>query len=118
MIGTADIDARRPVVWDMGKIASYGTPEALDLFVSVMMASASLPVGFPPVMIDVEVDGHRYQEMHVDGGTMSRVFAYPVALNVGAGAEAAGIDPERRLDECDPQLTARPRIGRRSSARP
>jgi predicted acylesterase/phospholipase RssA len=97
LIGTADIDARRPIIWDMGKIASYGTPEALELFVSVMMASASIPVGFPPVMIDVEVDGKRYQEMHVDGGTMSQVFAYPVSLNVGALAAGAGIDRQRTL---------------------
>jgi predicted acylesterase/phospholipase RssA len=97
LVGTADIDARRPIIWDMGKIASYGTPEALNLFVSVMMASASIPVGFPPVMIDVEVDGKRYQEMHVDGGTMSQVFAYPVSLNVGALASAAGIERARTL---------------------
>jgi predicted acylesterase/phospholipase RssA len=82
LIGTADIDSRRPIIWDMGKIASYGTPEALELFVSVMMASASIPVAFPPVMIDVEVDGRPYQEMHVDGGTMSQVFAYPPAVRL------------------------------------
>ena len=82
LIGTADIDARRPIIWDMGKIASYGTPQALELFVSVMMASAAIPVGFPPVMIDVEVDGKSYQEMHVDGGTMSQVFAYPPSVRL------------------------------------
>jgi hypothetical protein len=31
-----------------------------------MIASASIPVGFPLVMIDVEAGGNRYQEMHVD----------------------------------------------------
>jgi predicted acylesterase/phospholipase RssA len=82
LIATADIDARRPIIWNMGKIASYGTPEALELFVSVMMASAAIPVGFPPVMIDVEVDGQPYQEMHVDGGTMAQVFAYPPAIRL------------------------------------
>jgi predicted acylesterase/phospholipase RssA len=97
LVGTADIDARRPIIWDMGKIASYGTPEALDLFVSVMMASASIPVGFPPVMIDVEVDGKHYQEMHVDGGTMSQVFAYPASIRVNEGAAAAGVTRERTL---------------------
>ena len=97
LIGTADIDARRAIIWDMGKIASYGTPEALDLFVSVMMASASIPVGFPPVMIDVEVDGKHYQEMHVDGGTMSQVFAYPASIRVNEGASAAGVTRERTL---------------------
>jgi predicted acylesterase/phospholipase RssA len=82
LIGTADMDARRGILWNMGKIASYGTPEALELFVSVMMASAAIPVAFPPVMIDVEVDGQAYQEMHVDGGTMSQVFAYPPAIRL------------------------------------
>ena len=93
LIGTADIDARRPIIWDMGKIASYGTPEALELFVSILMASAAIPVGFPPVMIDVEVDGTRYQEMHVDGGTMSQVFAYPPAVRL----DRAEVDRERHL---------------------
>ncbi len=79
LVATADIDARRPIIWDMGKIASYGTPKALELFISVMIASASIPGGLPPVMIDVEVDGKHYQEMHVDGGTMAQVFAYPAA---------------------------------------
>ena len=45
LVATADIDARRPIIWDMGKIATYGTPQALDLFVSVMIASASIPAG-------------------------------------------------------------------------
>ena len=42
LVATADLDARRGLIWDMGKIASYGTPQALDLFVSVMIASASI----------------------------------------------------------------------------
>ena len=47
MIGTADIDTRRAILWDMGKIATYGGPKALDLFVSVMggMASPASPLG-------------------------------------------------------------------------
>jgi predicted acylesterase/phospholipase RssA len=39
-----------------------------------MLASASIPVAFPPVFFDVEVDGIRYDEMHVDGGVGARVF--------------------------------------------
>jgi predicted acylesterase/phospholipase RssA len=97
LIGTSDIDARRPIIWDMGKIASYGTPEALELFVSVMMASASVPVGFPPVMIDVEADGKHYQEMHVDGGIMAQVFAYPPSIRVAEGAAAVGVTRQRTL---------------------
>jgi predicted acylesterase/phospholipase RssA len=97
LIGTADLDARRPIIWDMGKIAAYGGPKALELFVSIMMASASIPAGFPPVMIDVEVDGKRYQEMHVDGGTMTQVFAYPAALMAKGMATASGSSRERTL---------------------
>jgi len=97
LIGTADMDARRAIIWDMGKIATYGSPEALELFVSVMMASASIPVGFPPVMIDVEVDGKRYQEMHVDGGTMAQVFAYPVSIRVNEQSAAIGVNRERTV---------------------
>ena len=76
-IGTTDIDAPRFVVWNMGLIAASGRPEALALFRQVMLASASIPVAFPPVMFEVELqpDGPRYDEMHVDGGVGARVFA-------------------------------------------
>lgn len=98
LIATADLDARRPIIWDMGKIASYGSPAATDLFVNVMIASASIPVGFPPMLIDVEADGQRYQEMHVDAGVMAQVFAYPAAIRLEEQAAAAGVaGRERRL---------------------
>ena len=96
LVATTDLDARRGIMWDMGKIASYGTPQALDLFISIMIASASIPAGFPPTMIDVEVDGKRYQEMHVDGGTMAQVFVYPAGLRVKEQAAAAGFTRERK----------------------
>ncbi len=75
-IGTANIDAPRFVVWNMGLIASSGRPDALELFRKVMLASASIPVAFPPVFFDVELTpgGPRYDEMHVDGGVGARVF--------------------------------------------
>jgi predicted acylesterase/phospholipase RssA len=97
LIATADLDARRPIIWDMGKIATYGGPEALDLFVRVMIASASIPGGFPPMMIDVDVDGKAYQEMHVDGGIMAQVFAYPASVRVDEEAKAVGVTRERKL---------------------
>jgi predicted patatin/cPLA2 family phospholipase len=97
LVATADLDARRALIWDMGKIASYGTPQALDLFVNVMMASASLPVAFPPVLIDVQVDGQHYQEMHVDGGVMAQVFAYPASIKIKEEEKEAGISRVRKL---------------------
>ncbi|WP_373501440.1 patatin-like phospholipase family protein [Desulfococcus sp.] len=97
LIATADLDARRPIIWDMGKIATYGGPKALDLFVKIMIASASIPGGFPPTMFDVEVDGKPYQEMHVDGGIMAQVFAYPAGIRIKDGAAAIGVNRERKL---------------------
>jgi hypothetical protein len=73
-IGTTDLDSQRFVVWNMGLIATSGRPEALELFRKVMLASASVPVAFPPVFFDVVAGGHYYDEMHVDGGVMANVF--------------------------------------------
>ena len=73
-LATTNLDARRMVMWDMGAIASYGTPEALELFRSVMLASASIPVAFPPVMFKVEAGGKPYSEMHVDGSVATQLF--------------------------------------------
>jgi Patatin-like phospholipase len=82
-IGTTNIDAGRPVIWNMGAIAGSGQPGALDLFRKVLLASAAIPAFFPPVLIDVEVDGRPYQEMHVDGGTFTQMFLYPSGVNHG-----------------------------------
>jgi hypothetical protein len=71
---TTNLDARRMVVWDMGAIAMADTQTALDLFRSVMLASASIPVAFPPVMIKVEAGGGLYDEMHVDGSVATQLF--------------------------------------------
>jgi predicted acylesterase/phospholipase RssA len=76
-IGTTDLDDRQTVIWDMGAIASSHDAGALALFRQVMLASTSIPGIFPPVMIDVEYAGKRYQEMHVDGGVMRQVFLLP-----------------------------------------
>ncbi len=96
LIGTTNIDAGMPVVWNMGKIASIGTPEALDLFRKIMLASASIPGAFPPVMFDVAVNGEIYHEMHVDGGVSAQVFLYPTAA--AKRADAAGILRHNKRD--------------------
>ena len=76
-IGTTDLDAGRPVTWNMGAIAASDAPGALELFRKIMIASANIPGEVSPVMIDVDVDGTHYQEMHVDGGVITQVFLYP-----------------------------------------
>lgn len=95
LIGTTNLDARRAVLWNIGEIASNGGPDALAIVRKVMIASAAIPAAFPPVMIDVEVDGVKYQEMHVDGGAMTQVFLYPPSLKLKEEAAAAGTSRER-----------------------
>jgi predicted acylesterase/phospholipase RssA len=84
LVGTTNIDAGQPIIWNMGRIASIGTPEALELFRRIMLASASIPGAFPPVMFDFLVDEQVFQEMHVDGGASTQVFLYPAAAAVKA----------------------------------
>jgi predicted acylesterase/phospholipase RssA len=76
-VGTSDLDLRRGIFWDLGEIATRGTPESRDLFRKVILASAAIPGFFPPVPIEVTVDGRRYVERHVDGGTTSSMFFAP-----------------------------------------
>ncbi|MCB1768563.1 MAG: patatin-like phospholipase family protein [Candidatus Competibacteraceae bacterium] len=98
LIGTTNLDARRPVIWNMGAIAAAAreNPRALDLFRRIMLASAAIPGAFPPTMIDVEVDGQPYQEMHVDGGAMAQVFLYPPRMFETARREGIKIPPRER----------------------
>ena len=80
LVATTNLDAGVPTLWNMGKLASVGTPESLELFRKILLASASVPGVFPPIMIDVVADGKSYQEMHVDGGATTEVFLYPAAV--------------------------------------
>jgi len=80
-IGTVNLDVARPVIWNIGVIAASGKPESLELIRNIMLASASIPGIFPPIYITVTADGKSYDEMHVDGGTATQVFLYPVGLD-------------------------------------
>jgi predicted acylesterase/phospholipase RssA len=82
---TTNLDAQRPVLWNMGALAASGSPQALELFRKVLVASASVPGAFDPVFIDAEANGHHFKEMHVDGGTAYPLFAVPVRLLAATG---------------------------------
>lgn len=82
LIATTHLEAQRSVIWDIGRIAESGNPNATKLIGDIMLASASVPGAFPPVIIDVTINGKRYQEAHVDGGVTSQIFTYPVTLNI------------------------------------
>ena len=74
LVATTNLDREETVLWDMGAIARRGGPQARDLFRQVLVASASVPGVFPPVMIEVEKDGEKFKEMHVDGGASTPFF--------------------------------------------
>jgi predicted acylesterase/phospholipase RssA len=83
-IGTTNLDAGRPVIWNVGAIAASGEPGALELVRELIRASAAIPVAFPPIFVPVQTpDGRVFDEMHVDGGASSQVTFVSPALPIG-----------------------------------
>jgi predicted acylesterase/phospholipase RssA len=82
LVGTTNLDAERPVVWDIGAIASSGVAGRKQLIQDILVASASIPGLFPPVKIKVVADGMTFDEMHVDGGTSNQAFMFPSNFSV------------------------------------
>jgi predicted acylesterase/phospholipase RssA len=77
LVGTTDVATGEPVVWDLGSIARNGGPSARALFRDVLVASASVPGVFPPVIIRVKEDGAPHDEAHVDGAATLPFFVPP-----------------------------------------
>ena len=115
-VGTVDLDAQRFVVWNMGRIAASGQADAVDLFRRIMLASASVPVAFPPVFFDVAAGGRLYDEMHVDGAVAANVFYSAGVFSFTAARLAAGRAPGREdiFIIHNGQLLPKPEITRRS----
>jgi predicted patatin/cPLA2 family phospholipase len=83
-IQTVNLDAQRPVIWDMGALAAVGTADAHQLFRQVIIASASIPGAFPPQYIHVKANGRQYDEMHVDGGVVSQMLLSTLPIDLAA----------------------------------
>jgi predicted acylesterase/phospholipase RssA len=47
LIGTTNLDAMRPVIWNIGAIANSGQPDRLKLVQDILVASAAIPGAFP-----------------------------------------------------------------------
>jgi hypothetical protein len=98
LVGTTNLDADRPVIWNMGAIAASDRPDRDELFRNVIIASTAIPGFFPPMHIQVSADGKTYQEMHVDGGTTTEVFLMPPGLTARALQGKGGpLAKKRRL---------------------
>jgi predicted acylesterase/phospholipase RssA len=77
LVATTDVVTGTPVVWDLGAIAKNGGPNARTILCDLLVASASVPGMFPPVMIRVNKDGVAHYEAHVDGSATMPFFVPP-----------------------------------------
>jgi hypothetical protein len=95
LIGTTNLDAQRPAIWDIGAIATSGRLDSLALVRRIILASAAIPGAFPPVQIQVNADGKDYSEIHVDGGVTRQVFLFPPGYDPKEIDAALGWKPTR-----------------------
>lgn len=86
---TTNLDAQRPVVWDVGRIAASGRPDSVALVRTILLASASIPAVYPPVLIRSWAGEKPLEEMHVDGGAAMQFFL-PVDALAEPGPKRAG----------------------------
>ena len=82
LVATTNVDTGETVIWDLGSIAMNGGPSAKALFRDVLVASASIPGMFPPVIIRVQDTGGDYSEAHVDGTATVPFFVPPTLLQL------------------------------------
>ncbi len=93
-IVTTNLDAQRTAVWNMGAIAASADPGRLQLFRSVLVASASAPGLFAPAYIQVQAGNARFEEMHVDGAVTSNVLAVPESVLLQKVALTNAVKPK------------------------
>jgi len=88
-IGTTNMDTQTFIVWNLGRIASVGGPRALELMRQLLLASASVPIAMPPVMLSVTSGEERFDEMHADGGIQAQFFVPLVAIDLPKAIQQA-----------------------------
>lgn len=76
-VGTANLDAQRMVIWNMGAIAASDAEGRHALFRQVLLASSAIPAFFTPVMIKTRSAQRTISEMHVDGSTTAQMLTLP-----------------------------------------
>src|SRR6266481_982825 len=82
LVATTNVDTGETVIWDLGSIAMNGGPSAKTLLRDVLVASASVPGMFPPVIIRIQDTGGEYSEAHVDGTATVPFFVPPTLLQL------------------------------------
>jgi len=90
LVATTDVASGEPVVWDLGAIAKNGGSSARTLLRDVLVASASVPGMFPPVIIRVAKDGLNDDQAHVDGAATVPFFVPPALLQTARSVPPTG----------------------------
>jgi len=111
LVATTDVNTGEPVVWDLGAIAMHGGRDARTLFRDVLVASASVPGLFPPIIIRVPDDGGQRNETHVDGGVTLPFFVVPSPVDM-SGDPVGQARGARLFVLIDGQLGEQPRATR------
>jgi hypothetical protein len=96
-VASSNMDREEPVIWDMGAIASSKDAGKLELFRSVLVASASIPAIFPPALVKVNLDGKDYDELHCDGGVFFQSFFIGAIVDLPALIREAHPDYKGRV---------------------
>ena len=107
-VATTDLDREETVVWDMGAIAARGDESARQLFRDVLLASASVPGVFRPVLVHVHEGGRSYDEMHVDGATTVPFLGAPESVFFSS-LQLAGLKSGKIFVLVNGQLASAPR---------
>lgn len=84
LVATTNLDSEETVIWNMSEIAALSGPAAKQLFIDVLVASASVPGIFPPVLLSVNNGADTFNEMHVDGSTSAPFFVAPQSVTAVA----------------------------------
>jgi hypothetical protein len=86
LVATTNLDTEQTTIWNLTSIAAQGGEQGRKLFRDILIASASIPGIFPPVLIRVEGSGRQFEELHVDGETTTSFFVGPEITGFLPGA--------------------------------
>lgn len=95
-VASTNLDSGELAIWDLGRIAAAehrSMDERLRAYRRALLASAAIPVFFPPVYVEVAdaVTGRTYAQMHVDGGAQGPIFFRDFMTDLREALAAAGM---------------------------